>query len=405
MAAPRKPRIIDQAQIEDVFPTRPALPAPRIDELEQSIEYDSVTALNNVLSELGASESESKGFIMVYRESVTNSKMSEKFLGRFEVIDYADGNLLSYLQSTYGGARYRIRVYHPDGNGMAANKLIDVEDDPHAVKSVQVQAPTNTMDITPILQTMQAGFERMFDAMKTNQPQNILHPTFAEKLQEMQIMADMFKQNQPAPAINYNPVEMMKLGMEMAANSNGDGNNAWVNKVIDTFGPLLLESVVKPTVPTPAQRPALPQPVPRQAQQPEVQQPNNLNTEQDDAMNLMLTGYLKMLNSAAKQDKPVEEYADTILNLMPKSEMPGFDKMLRATDWQVQLSKYSASINTYPGWFSRLRDVLMEFIDEDASIASAADIVDEQQPVELTAKEFSDTVLVHENANTGKPAD
>lgn len=398
--APRTKKL-NTIDVTDVFPETqqpadtqpPALryPTPgREPELDDG--YDDMTAINTVLSELGALESESKGFITVYREITVGSNKKEEYLSKFDVAEYADGNLLENLQTTYGGGKYHIRVYRPYGEGLAANKWVSVAANPNAKPLPEtIVQPAASLDITPIIQTMQEGFTRMFDALKANQPAPAPQPTMAEKLQELQLMRDMFMPTQNSAPVNYNPVEMMKLGMEMAANG-GDGNNMWVGKVLETFAPVILESIGKQNNeqrPARAALPAKPQ-VTGQQQQPQLSN----NEIEDDSMNLMLTGYLKMLNSAAKNNKPVEEYADTILNMLPADMLTEFETMLRAPDWQAKFASYSAGVTAYPGWYAQLREVLLAYIDEDKGGGAV-----------LTAEQTGDNVGDHETDHTKPTSD
>jgi len=359
-------------------------------------DIDDVTALNNVLAELGISTDAAKGFITVYKEKISIGVKSEDYLGKFTVTEYANGNLLDHLQNTFGGGRYHIRVYAPGGRGMvlAANKWIDIAGDAKVAALSASPSVSQQIDLSPILSAInqqQQNFERLLSTLAGSQPKP---KTTTEVLMELQMMRDIFAPTNVAPVAA--PVtqfmDAMKMGMEMAAmNSGGEGNNAWAMKAMEMFGKPIMDAVMsgqlKPEVrtiparalPTPAAIPVL---------------PTETQTE-DDAMGLMLKGYLKMLQRAAAQNEPTDGYADTILNLIPDSSMSEFESMLRADDWPVKMATHSPAVNQYPVWFSSLRATLIEFIDADNAEIAAGDV--------LTGKPVTDSVNHHENDITGSP--
>jgi hypothetical protein len=391
MATKRKSQTIDQTDIEEVFPPQQQrgvvhqLPPP-VDYDEPEIDYDDVTALNNVLAELGASTDDVKGFITVFKESMTGNTKIEKYMGRYSVTDYAQGNLLDTLQNTYGSGKYHIRVYHPGGRGLAANKWIDIADNPNfQPPQTQTQSAPQAVDLSPILQVMQQGFEKMFTALTQNQPKQ---KTTLESLQEMALMRDIF-----APANSATPVQpvtqimdAMKLGMEMAAmNAGGDGNNAWAMKAMDMFGKPIIDAVLSAQHAAPVNH--APRPVTPAIAAPGAVQP--IITEDENAMSLMMKGYFVVLSKAAQNNKPVEEYANEILDMIPASELPDFDAMLRAPDWQARLATQTKAVNEYPVWFGNLRNLIIEFRDSDIA--------------ELTGQNISGSVIGHENDNSATP--
>jgi len=373
------------------------------DEIYIDDDIDDVTALNNVLAELGISTEGSKGFITVFKEKIVVGTKGEDYLGKFSVIEYANGNLLDHLQNTFGGGRYHVRVYAPGGRGvvLAANKWIDIAGDAKVVALNVPAAASQQTDLSPVLAAISqqnSNFEKLLATIVSNQPKP---KTTAEVLEEMRLMRDIFA---PAVTTPVTPpvtqfMDAMKMGMEMATmNAGGDGNNAWAMKAMDMFGKPIMEAVmsgqIKPEVRATPVR-ALPSPAVVTAPVNEIQTPI-----EDDAMNLMLKGYLKMLQKAAANNEPTDEYADTILSLLPESSMPEFEGMIRADNWREKMAIYSPAVNQYPDWFTSLRNVLIEFIDADnAELTGGAGTL---TPV-LTGKLADDSVSHHENDDTGSP--
>lgn len=414
---PRKGRTIEA---EDVFQTEQELqlqqqealmrqrqalqlPAPGLEDHEMfdADDFDAVTSLNTVLAELGISTESTKGFITVFKEKTVNATKQEEYLGKFSVTEFANGNLLDHLQNNFGGGKYHIRVYAPGGGSviLRANKFIDIAANASAVPGAPIamqQTPAASLDLTPLVSMMQQGFEKMFTAMQSMQPHQ---KSTVEILQELQIMKEVFAPaNLASAAPSYNPVEMMKLGMEMATKGGGGGdesNNAWVTKMIEVFGKPIVDGMVaakaNQATPTPQAQRTLPSPAPA-AQAAQPSQP----TEPEQPMNLLIKGYIKMIESAAASNADVGEYADNILGFLPASQVLEFEGILRAPDWQTKLSSYSPAVNAYPVWFGALRETLLAYIDEDRAAASG---------VALTGDAGDASVAAHETANTLKTSD
>lgn len=395
MATRRKGNTIEHPSIKDVFPEElPVNPAmipavPGADTGYDDIdEYDDVTALNTVLSELGADGAAGGGgFITVFKEFTVNGTKSEKYMGRHAVVDFSTGNLLEHLKNTFGGGRYHIRVYYPNGKGLAANKLIDIEGDTVNVPAV-VPGAHPVVDLSPLtaqLTQMQSNFEKLLGALAGTQPKQ---PSRIEMLEEMKMLTDMFKPTVPVtPSPSYNPVDMMKLGMEMASMNSGDNNNMWVSKMIDVFGKPIIDALMMQKVAGDTSRQAR---IPAQPAGKSVisSAPVNEPESENDAVSLMLKGYLKLLENAAAQNQDVSEYADSILNMLPETQLTEFEEMLRAPDWKDRFAKYSQGVLKHPDWFTALHDKLLEYIDEDKQ--------------HLTPEVTGASVPAHETGDPGK---
>ena len=229
------------------------------DPAPEPVEYDDVTALNNVLAELGEDDA-GGGFVTVFRETIDASgKKPDEYLERFPASEFS----LDNLKSRWGAGKYKISVYQ-DGR-ILTRKVITIAKDPNAaLPAAQVQ---QAMDLSPILAAIQQSNEKMVAAMMTMaQGMQQKGPSRMEMMQEMAMMKEMFTpavSNQP-PA--YNPIELMKMGVDMASKGMGGGesDNAWVGKVIDQLGPILMPAVAAAVQPkAPAQpRPATALPAP-----------------------------------------------------------------------------------------------------------------------------------------------
>lgn len=287
------------------------------------------------------------------------------------------------IKSRFGGGTFIIKGYD-DKNKIRLRQVISIEGEPiiesKAVAAPAQQAPAApAFDMQALLAAMQENNRQLLSAL--TQVQHKERST-ADMLEEMKLMRDVFAPASAAP--QYNPVEMMKLGMEMAG---GEGNNAWVSKMIDVFGKPIIDGMVAAKTQTSAApaRPSLPA-----AKASATPQAQSL-TEEETAVNLMLKGYIKMIGNAAAKNENVAEYADTILNLLPEPSLPEVEVLLRADDWQAKLAAYSPAVNEHPVWFANLRDTLLAYIDEDRAA--------------LTQPGSGGNVIGHENADPSKTSD
>lgn len=379
----------------DIFPLDTGEIYPGVDE-----GYDDVTSLNNVLSELGEGGEGDDGFITVFKEVILSGNKSEEFLVRYGVNEHVNGTLLDTLKRTYGGGKYKIRVYRPRAGGagtqLATLKFIAIAADPIEAKPTPI---ATTVDMTPVTQlaaTMQANFEKLMATLAANQPKQ---QSRAEMLEEMKLIHEIMAPPSAAAATSGSSVAdmlaVLKMGVDMGAAGQGGGSDgAWASKAIEVFGKPIVEAMMagKLTAAAPRSTPvraALPQPV---AAKPAVPGEGSQPLEEEDAMGLMLKAYIKLLSNSAATNQDVGEWADNILTMMPPGQLPEFETILRAPDWKEKLSAHSASITEHPVWFTNLRDTILAFIDEDREAAGG-----------LTVEEAEGKVPAHETSHPSAP--
>jgi hypothetical protein len=279
------------------------------------------------------------------------------------------------IKARFGGGTFIIKGYD-DHNKIRLRQFISIEGDPivetnkPALALVPVDPPFNMQSLLAILQE---NNKMLLASIAQSQPQP---KTTVQVLEEMKLMRDIFA---PAAAPQTNLVEMLKLGMSL---QGGGGDNAWVGQMIEVFGKPIVEGMVaakaQGAVPATPARPAIAAPVAAHKQ-----------TEEEPAVNIILRGYIKMVATAAAANEDVIEYADTILNMVPASQLPEVEALLRADDWQTKMAAYTPAVNQYPVWFANLRNTLIQFIDSD-------------RLENLTAGGDGGRVSGHEDADTDK---
>lgn len=376
--------------VEDVFPSTQSTQLRSVAFPESPPEpeqYDDVTALNNVLAELGADEA-GGGFVTVFRETIdSQGKKPDEYLERFQASDFS----LDSLKERWGHGKYKINVYQ-DGR-ILTRKVITIARNPNAPIPTTAPVSSPSTDLTPILNAIQQSNEKMIAAMMALAQGQQKAPSRTEMLNEMAIMREMFAPSQPQAQQQFNPVELMKLGMEMAngGGGGGDGNNSWVNKMLETFGPALVPAITQAVTPreTAPHKSAIALPVSRPDTTTAISNP------EENPVNGLIYNYLNMLTRAAEGKAPVEEYADSILSMIPPSNTTELEALLKPDDWREQMRKRTTVVEQYPEWFTGLRNTLLQYIEEDRDAASPEAIT------HLTTENVAGSVTDHENDNAG----
>lgn len=348
--------------------------------IEPEFQYDDVTHLNNVLAELGADE-EGGGFVVVNREELTQQgRREDVYIDRFPAAEFSMEN----LKARWGSGKYKISVYHAGGNGLATRKTITIAKDPTASLPAVITPPVAT-DLSPILAAIQKSNEGVVAAIMALAQSQSKPADRGEFLRELVVMRDLFAPQQvAAPA--QNPLEMMKLAIEMAKEGGDSGTPGWIGKMIDRFGEPMMTLLMSQQ---PAQAPMarLPNPAPINASPAATVAPQTPANEEENHMNLMLKGVIKMMQNAAIQNEPAEQYADYLINLVPESEIPQVETMLKSPTWFTELQRYAPQIAHHEAWFTQLRGLVLQFIEEDR--ANAPDLTSQLAPT---------TVVSHEDA-------
>lgn len=316
---------------------------------------DDATALTNLLQEMGADE-DSAAFVVINREvkSETNrGKFEQEYIDRIPASDFS----LDVLKRGYGPGVYILRVYHGDSRGIATKKTIRIAKD--TLPQIQAPPTPTAQDLTPLVAAMQKGFSDILGAVTQSQKQQPAAPSRMDILQEMQAMRDMFYTPPPSvPQQTLNPVELLKLGAEMAKNGGAEDDGSWVGKILDRFAPLLAAKLAEN--PEQAMSDLEKVAVPDMPKVTQIDIPGS-----EEPMNIFVTQYMNTLKNAAVKNLPVESYAESILAIIPEPESPGLEELLKDQNWRARIAKHTNAVELYPDWFGRLRETLLEYIEED----------------------------------------
>jgi hypothetical protein len=290
------------------------------------------------------------------------------------------------IKARFGGGTYIIKGYDHN-NQIEVKQFITIEGEPifEAAKPVLVvgavaaPAPSPSFDIEQVLAR---NNEKMIALFAANMPKP---KTTLEMVTEMQMWKSVFAPAAAAvPAADHGTpsLEMIKFFMELGQSQGGDGNAMWPVKMLEMFGKPIADAwIASKTVPAPAARAQATLPAPAAAPTQPV--------EEENGMNLMIKGYIKLLGNGAEQNHPVEDYANDIADNIT----PEFEAQLRDQNWQAGLAKYTTAVSLYPDWFTRLREMVIAYIDSDRN---------EDQHPELTAGGEKASVPGHETGNSPK---
>jgi hypothetical protein len=289
------------------------------------------------------------------------------------------------IKARFGGGTYIIKGYDHN-NQIEVKQFITIEGEPifETAKPVlslaaPAPAPSPSLDIEQLLQR---NNEKMIALFAANMPKP---KTTLEMMQEAQMWKTILAPAPVAAADHGTPsLELIKFFMEMGkAQGGGDSDAMWPMKVLEMFGKPIADAwLASKTVP------ALAAPVQAKLSAPAATAAQPV--EEENGMNLMIKGYIKLLGNGAEQNHPVEGYAEDIADHIT----PEFEAQLRAQNWQAQLSKYTNAVTVYPDWFARLREMVIAYRDDDLAGATR-----------LTGDGAGDKVAGHENGDTAKPSD
>ena len=317
--------------------------------------------LANVIADLGGPGIDAK--VNVYQLDQNRNKA---FVRAYMPAEFS----LEAIQSEYGPGDYEVHVRR-EGK-LATRKVVKI-----ATPKNRPQNVAPTVDQTKIIETMQAGFERMgamfsaaLSGLATNQPKQ---KTTMEMLQEMQLMREVMMphQSQSGP----NPMEVFELAASIAEKihprEGEPGAGEVILEAIKNFGPLLGKVAAQGMPPAPVTpvvtgtRPALPTvpivspdtpPVVSPAPQPD--QP----TQPEDDMSIVRRMYLNLLVSNAKAGNDPVTYANLALDIVGEDQALAF---VSRPDWYERLCAEDARIRDHRQWFEDLRAAIYDLTKPD----------------------------------------
>lgn len=327
---------------------------------------DDDSAATRVLTLLRSSEnSGAKTSIKIYR---VKDGAKDSYCGEFTPEEFEDKNL-ELIRSTWGGGKYRIRVYgQAPGKafGVMLNEVIEIENSLQPVKpGEQVNglggAGMNTlMRLEQRLDQLQMGNGGMAGGFK-------------ETLSMMAMMKDVLGGNSgPQSSVKemletYQMIDALKNGKPPEP-ERGEDLMSLAGKVFELIQQQRADGADLAGAPAPA--PIAPPP----AGIPHVEIPQNFEQNGNDDMNmgenLIIKMTLRAVVKAAQANKPIEPIAVDLAEKLPDEVLDILDSVL----WFEALQEYEPGVVAYEAWFTALRNRIIELTTETPAGASVTPI-------------------------------
>lgn len=357
-------------------------------------------ALQSVIAELGATDEQSK--VIVKRLSRVNGAQKSEFLFERHPTEFS----LSDLQETYGAGDYQVIVYGKQAGTnykvIQANKRVSIGATPEQMKSARAPfaAPDVAKSVTEALAPVLSAMTQMLGNLAAK---SSVQPSRREMLEEMQLIAGMFKQSAPAS----DPLALLTgvLGVAEKLRPAADladpeaAPYAVISKALEVFGPL----VASRQAPAEHEALALAAPKPAASAPAAEAKPGAAAPQpsEDEEMNRLqraaLAGQMMILLNAAKIDADPEMYATLVYENAPDEVLKNLD----APNWFEFLCGLEGGFAQYHPWCEKVHAELKSILAQEAAASGGEN---------LTGDVPRDTVGMNVAATTtgtsgpGKPA-
>lgn len=361
-------------------PKKPVIPeTPDVEAIEYAdflTAEDINPALEQIYSDMGISGDNARANVYVYKEMPDGADAQ---IWKGSPDDYK----LEPLTKKFGSGNYRVKIYVPSERGnmvVKANQIIRVLLDPvedakiAAARNPQA-APTTPQQFDP------ATFAAMIAqgvAAAIPKPQPAPDP-----MAMLAGLAGVLRQIMPQPAAPsaapaapaVNPMEMLKLGIDIARDNSGAADADPLTRLVEKFAPMFASVIAQPPA-QPAPQPQLPAPV-QPPQQPET--PEMLEQARAKAAAFALKQGLAQLIDKAQRNADPELYAEFVADNVDENTLAQF---LDNPQWFEYLTQFNADIVPFREWFTKLRDALTALYEpepETPADPAPVIVVDETQ--------------------------
>jgi hypothetical protein len=329
----------------------------------EEFDSDESDEISRVLSELGGDIAEAK--VQVWRVTPGNKK--GVFVDEIPPHEFSMKN----IADDYGGGLYNIKVFVPryDEEGikrgvkLVANPRIEIDGPPKTPKREEEKQSSG--DLGSLAKLFSDGFERLTKVIESQQrPQNNL----VEMITALKTLDELRGRYQPPPPAPQDQFTMFEravniIGKMKAAAEGapvGANENDILLEIVRSFAPAIAEGVKKlpDTGNVPSTLPEPPQPLPENVR-PITSAPILQETE---PMNLIITGYVRMLCNAALKNESVDSYAEMIAEQAPDDMLDAF---LENPEWLNILAQFDERVRSCQKWFEALRAKIIELTNQD----------------------------------------
>jgi hypothetical protein len=348
----RKKAIEDMGEVHELHPVP----------IEHDIEEkdDEELAIENAIAELGG-ESD-RAIVRVFR--VTDRRNTGPFVGDMSPEEFS----LDELAKRFGNGKYHVMLY--SGWPRRLKKRAVIEVDLAGYDKTEEKAPAQPVqqaqDISPVIQLLQAGFEKITQTIAQSN-QQLLSALVSQQTNRKQMLEEMavLKSLFASESKGVDSLGIVQVALDLAEKikpREGDvGTGEIILRAIETLGKPLAEIIaeankekMKAPAPPVLSQPPLPSP-PISENQP-------ISSLDKSDIEMLVKFYLNILITNAEKGNDPETYANMICDLVGEEKAREF--ALRP-DWWTMLLAQDSRVAKYQPWFESLRNIILEMTSSD----------------------------------------
>lgn len=335
---------------------------------------DDDSAATRVLTLLRSSEHNgAKTSIKIYR---VKDGAKDSYCGEFTPEEFEDKNL-ELIRATWGGGKYRIRVYgQAPGKafGVMLNEVIEIENSLQPVKPGEQVNGLGGAGMNTLMR-----LEQRLDQMQTGAGAG-LGGSLKEAIGLMAMMREVMGPQTAGPQSSvkemletYQMIDNLKNGKTQEA-ERGDDLMGIAGKVIELLQQQRVDGADLAGAPAPAPITAPPAGIPH------VEIPQSFEQSGESEMNagenLMVKMTLRALLTKAQKNGDIEPIAKDLADKLPDNALD----MLESILWFELLQQIEPLTANFEEWFTRLRDRIIELTTEPAPPVTTARKVSIKKP-------------------------
>lgn len=348
----------DKISVDPSGEFRPDASHGFLEDFENLDDAEDDSAATRVLTMLRSTEGGGAGTsVKIYR---VKDGLKDSYCGEFTPEEFEEKNL-ELIRTTWGGGKYRIRIYGtPPGKrfGVMLNEVIEIEN--------------SMIPVKPGEQVNGLGMAGMSELMKLNQRLDQMQPgngggmggNFKEMLSMMAMMKEVMGGGNSAPSSSVK--EMIETYQMIDNLKNGKSAEPEKSEDLMSLAGKVFE-MIQQNRQNPYELGGAPA-VDNQAQPlpviPQVAIPANFEQTGDDEMNagenLMVKMTLRALLAKAQKNDDIEPIARDLADKLPDNALD----MLESVLWFELLQQIEPLTANFEVWFTALRNRIIELTTE-----------------------------------------
>lgn len=343
--------------------TRQEIPQEEIAEFLSAEDVN--PALQLIYSEMGITGDGQHANVYVYKE-MPDGNDAQIWKGA------PDDYKLEPLTKKFGSGNYRVKIYVKGEYGnmvVKANQIIRVLLDP--AEDARIEAARNPAPVNALAQHQPQYSPADIAAAVAQALPKQTGPSITDIMAMVTGLLTAMKPELVTAPVNvpqFNPMDMFKMGVELAKNATGGGDPVDpMTKLIETFGPPLAAHYAQSQQPV-----AQPAQIVLPAPQPEMENPEMLPAARQRAAEIAAAAQLKaglafLVNQATGKRDPAL-YAEMVADQVPDEVIQQF---LDDENWLAYLCQFDPRIAQHTEWFGQLRKALGDLYAPEPEVPDA----------------------------------